>query len=131
MIDEEKVILMTKMARYEKNQGRKNMNIVNYFRSDYIGFQVLKAVICATISFFLVFAIYLFYNFEDLMADIYKMDLMEMGKSIIIVFLATVGIYAVACYAVYAFRYSKAKKELKEYYMNLRQLDNMGSRGTK
>lgn len=130
MVDEEKVRLMTKLASYEKHEGKKNMNIVNFFRSDYIGFQVLKGIISSIISFFAIFVIYIFYNFESLMADIYKIDLMEMGKSIIIIFVATVGAYAVICYVIYAYRYSKARKELKEYYVGLRKLDNM-SRGSK
>ena len=128
MVDEKKVILMTRLAAYEKHQGRKNLNIVNYFRNDYISFQVLKAVIAATISFVAVFAIYVFYNFENLMSDIYKIDFMEEGKSLLINYLVCVGVYAVICFAVYAHRYSKAKKELKEFYTGLRLLENMNSR---
>lgn len=128
MIDEEKVILMTKLASFEKREGRKDNNILSYFRSDYIGFQILKAVIAGTISFFAVLVLYVFYNFETLMADIYKMDFMEMGKSIITIYLIVIGIYAVLCYVLYTYRYSKAKRRLKTYYMNLRKLDNMNSR---
>ena len=36
MLNEEKVILMTQMASYEENEGKKNMAIGRYFRSDYI-----------------------------------------------------------------------------------------------
>ena len=75
MIKEEKVILMTKLASYESGKGKKDINILNYFRGDYIGFQILKSVIAATVSFFAVFAVYVFYNFETLIQDIYKMDL--------------------------------------------------------
>ena len=125
MINKEKVILMTRLASFEQHEGKKNMNIVNYFRSDYIGFQVLKAIIAATVSFVLVAVVYLLYNFENLMADIYKLDLMETGKKIIILYLCTVGIYAVIAYAIYTYRYSKAKKKLKQYYANLRRLENM------
>ena len=119
MINEEKVILMTKLAAFEKREGRKDNNILSYFRSDYIGFQILKAVIAGTISFFAVLVVYVFYNFETLMADIYKMDFMEMGKSIVTIYLIVIGIYAVLCYILYAYRYSKAKRRLKTYYMNL------------
>ena len=35
MLNEEKVILMTQMASYEENEGKKNMAIGRYFRSDY------------------------------------------------------------------------------------------------
>lgn len=128
MINEEKVILMTRMASYEAGQGKKDINILNYFRGDYIGFQVLKAVIAATISFFAVFALYAFYNFETLMQDIYKMDLLEFGKSIIILYLCVVGAYGVISYVIYASRYNKAKKSLKTYYSNLKKLAGMYDR---
>ena len=42
MLNEEKIILMTQMASYEENEGKKNMAIGRYFRSDYIAIQVLK-----------------------------------------------------------------------------------------
>ena len=128
MIDKEKVILMTKLAAFEKNEGKKNMNIVNYFRSDYIGFQVLKAIIAATLSYALVLSVYVFYHFEDLMADIYKMDLLATGKSLIIMYLCLAGGYVVIAYMVYTYRYYKAKRNLKDYYVGLRKLENMNGK---
>ncbi len=125
MINEEKVILMTKLASYESHKGKKDIAIVNYFRNDYIGFQVLKSVIAATISFLALFAVYVLYNFEDLMQDIYKMDLLEFGKSIVILYLCVVGAYGIISYAVFASRYSRANKSLKKYYSNLRRLSGM------
>ena len=64
MMNEEKVILMTRLASYESNEGKKDISIVNYFKGDYIGFQILKSVIAATIAFFALFGVYIFYNFE-------------------------------------------------------------------
>ena len=40
MLNEEKIILMTQMASYEENEGKKNMAIGRYFRSDYIAIQL-------------------------------------------------------------------------------------------
>ena len=129
MINEEKVIMMTHMASFEKSHEQKDMNIVNYFRTDYIGFQVLKSIIAATLSFMAVAVVYLFYNFERLMSEIYNMDLVEEGKKYLTMYLVVVGVYAVICYFVYAYRYSKAKKELKDFYLNLRKLSKFESRG--
>lgn len=125
MLNEEKVIMMTKLAAFEQREGKKNLNIVNYFRNDYIGFQVLKSVIASTISFLAVFVIYLFYNFESLMHDIYRLDLMEFGKSVVILYLCITGAYGVITYVVYANRYTRAKRKLKHYYAKLRTLENM------
>ncbi len=125
MINEEKVILMTRMASYEEHEGKKDISIIHYFRGDYIGFQVLKSVIAATISFLALFAVYLFYNFEELMQDIYSMDLLAFGKNVIILYLCTIGAYAVISYVMFASRYSKARKSLKHYYDNLKKLSGM------
>ncbi|MCM1127423.1 MAG: hypothetical protein NC429_13245 [Lachnospiraceae bacterium] len=125
MINEEKVILMTRMASYEEHEGKKDISITHYFRGDYIGFQVLKSVIAATISFFALFAVYLFYNFEELMQDIYQMDLLSFGKNVIVLYLCIVGAYGVISYVVFASRYSRARKSLKHYYDNLKKLSGM------
>ncbi len=125
MLNEERIILMTKMASYEANEGKKNVAIGSYFRGDYIGWQVLKSIISATIAFVVVFGMYIYYDFEAFMTDIYKMDLIEFARHILSMYLWTTGIYAVIAYVVYMIRYMKAMKSLKLYYMNLRKLAGM------
>lgn len=127
MLNEERVILMTKLASYEANDGRRNVAIGSYFRSDYIGWQVLKSIISATIAFIVVFAMYIFYDFEIFMMDIYKMDLLEFGINVLKKYAWVVGGYAVLSYFVYSYRYAKARKSLRLYYMNLRKLSGMYS----
>ncbi len=125
MLNEERVILMTKLASYEAGEGKKNVAIGSYFRSDYIGWQVLKSIISASIAFVVVFAMYIFYDFEVFMMDIYKMDLLEFCKNVLTWYAAVVGGYAVLSYIIYTYRYSKARKSLRLYYKNLRKLANM------
>ena len=125
MLNEKRIILMTKMASYEVNEGKKNVAIGSYFRSDYIGWQVLKSIISSTIAFIVVFGMYIFYDFELFMIDIYKMDLLEFAKRVFTLYLWTIGVYAVVSYVVYTIRYTKAIKSLKVYYINLRKLSDM------
>ena len=127
MLNEERVILMTKLASYEANEGKRNVAIGNYFRSDYIGWQILKSIISATIAFVVVFAMYIYYDFEIFMMDIYKMDLLEFGKNVLKNYVIAVLVYSLISYVVYAYRYSRARKSLKLYYMNLRKLASMYS----
>ncbi len=122
MLNEERIRLMTKMASYEANEGKKNVSIGSYFRGDYIGLQVIKSVISGTIGFFIIFAVYLGYDLETFMTEIYKMDLFLVGKNVVIAYLIFVGVYAIISYAVYTYRYTKAKKSLKLYYNNLKKL---------
>ncbi len=131
MLNEERIKLMTKMACYEADEGRKNVAIGNYFRGDYIGLQVIKSIISATIAYAILFAMFIFYDFEDFMANIYKMDLLGFAKSVIMYYLIFTLGYALISYGVYTYRYMKARKSLKIYYNNLKKLAYMYDRETK
>lgn len=129
MLNEEKVILMTKMASYEEHEGKKNMEIGNYFRSDYIAVQVLKSIFCATVAFVLIFALFIFYDFEIFMQDIYKMDLVGFAKTILMYYGITVVVYGGVSYGICTYRYTRAKKSLKLYYQNLKKLGSLYEEG--
>lgn len=131
MLNEERIRLMTKMACYEADEGKKNVAIGNYFRGDYIGLQVIKSIISATIAYVIIFAMFIFYDFEDFMANIYKMDLFGFAKSVIMYYLIFTLVYALIAYGVYTYRYTKARKSLKIYYNNLKKLAYMYDRETK
>ncbi len=122
MLSQERIKLMTKMAAYEENEGKKYMSIGSYFRSDYMGMQILYSAICATIGFLLVFGFWVYYNFETLMQDIYKKDLISLGRQVLLYYVIFVVAYSLITYIIYSFRYSRAKRSLKRYYRHLKQL---------
>lgn len=125
MLNEERVILMTHMASYECGEGKKNVKIGNYFRSDYIAVQVLKSFICGSVAFAVIFAIYIFYDFEVFMQDLYKMDLLAFAENVLIYYAVTVAGYCVLTYIICTYRYAKAKNSLKCYYHNLKKLGSL------
>lgn len=125
MLNEERIILMTRMAAYEAKEGKKNMAIGKYFRSEYISIQVIKAVISATIAFAIGFALFIFYDFEALMQDIYKMDLIAFARNVLIYYAVVVVGYGGIAYVICSYRYAKAKKSLKRYSHNLKKLSSL------
>lgn len=122
MLSQERIKLMTKMAAYEENEGKKYMSIGSYFRSDYMGMQVIRSVICGTLAFFLLAGLYVYYHFETMMQDIYKMDLLLLGRRVLFYYIVFIAAYSVIAYVIYSFRYSRAKRSLKHYYYHLKQL---------
>ena len=67
MLDKNKIILMTALSVYEEKDGKNDLSINNYFRGDYIGFEVLKGALYGTVAFAIVFAMYMLYDlFEKL-----------------------------------------------------------------
>ena len=125
MLNEERVILMTQLAAYEAGEGKQNVKIGNYFRSDYIAVQVLKSIVSASIAFALVFALYVFYDFENFMQNLYKIDLIAFARDVLIWYGVTVVSYSVATYIGCTYRYSKVRRSLKRYYHNLKKLNSL------
>lgn len=125
MLNEQRIILMTRLASYEKGEGRKNVKIGNFFRSDYIAIQILKSVVSATLVFGIVFAMYVLYDFEAFMQDLYKIDLFVFARNVVTYYAAFVLGYGILTYIVGTWRYAKAKKSLKSYYHNLKKLGAM------
>lgn len=125
MLNEERVRLMTRMASYEAGEGKKNIKIGEYFRVDFISAQLLKSIVYSSLSFLIGLCLYVLYDFENFMENIYKIDLLDFAKSMLTYYIVFVVIFAVITYVVYAVRYHKAKKKLKAYYGNLKKLSAM------
>ena len=122
MINESKVILMTKLASYETGEGKKYLAVCRYFRSDYISMQILKAILSGTVAFCIVIGMALLYDFDAFLKDLYKIDLLQTGKDLVVVYLITVGFYVVIVYFVSLYRYNRARQSLRTYYGNLKKL---------
>ena len=123
MLNEERIRLMTRMESYTENEGKKNMQIGNYFRGDFISLQILKSVINVTIAYVICVALYILYNFETFLQEIYKMDLLGFAKQLLLYYAVVVVIYGLITYLVYTLKYSKVRKSLKNYYNNLKKIN--------
>lgn len=122
MLDENRIRLMTRMASYEENEGKKTIPIAQYFRGDYVSYNVVKTVIGVTIAFVVVSAAYIYYHMEAMLSDIYKFDLVTVGKNLLMIYLIVIGIYFLIALVVYSIRYDNAKKSLNDYYQALRKI---------
>lgn len=133
MLNEERVILMTRLASYEAGEGKQNVAIGKYFRSDYIRMQTIKSIIYGTITFFIILFLVALADVESFMGDIYQMDLFEYGKQILLWYLAFVGGYGLLSFVLYTVRYRRARRNLKIYFNNLKKLgamyQNQGPKG--
>ncbi|MCR5507236.1 MAG: hypothetical protein K6F34_00975 [Lachnospiraceae bacterium] len=125
MLNEDRIALMTKMAAYESGQGKRDISVSGFFRGDYISFQVLKSALCATVGFALVVAMYILYDLEGFLTDFYKMDVAAFVRDIAVKYAVVLVIYLLISYLVYAYRFSKAKKHMKKYLSELKQLEEM------
>ncbi len=125
MIDTERVRIMTQLASYEKREEKRAQNTGNFFRGDYIGWELLKSFICGTLAFMIVVGILLFSDFETLLQDIYQIDLLEHGKRVLKIYCIYMGVFLAGTYVASAYRFSKARKSLRTYFKGLKKLGKM------
>ncbi|MBR1893510.1 MAG: hypothetical protein IJ815_08270, partial [Lachnospiraceae bacterium] len=72
MLDKDKIILMTRMASYEATEGKKMIPIAEYFRSDYVGFNIIKSAVSVTLAFIVIVSVYLVCNADKFISEFYE-----------------------------------------------------------
>lgn len=126
MINEEKVATMTRMAAYEKRQGRRDEEICSYFRNDYVGFQLLKTWIYTTIAFAILVGIYAVYRIDAIMERFYSLSvdgIWDLGKRMALAYVILCAIYLAITWIVSHVTYSKAFKETVLFDKMLTEID--------
>lgn len=125
MINKNKVILMTRMASYEENEGKTDLGICGYFRSDYLSVACLKAIFSATISFGFVFGIYMLYHVDEYMEQIYEMDILGFITQILKYYAEFTIAYVLLVYLIFTVRHAGASRRIKIYHKSLAKLKKM------
>ena len=129
MVDERKVRLMTRLARYEQREGREALRINKFYRSDYIGLALLRNFFMTTIGYGLLVLLVVGYYSDYLMDYIYKMDLQVFAVVLVAGYVVVLAAYSAVTYVVYSVRLARAKKSVRSYYLKLGELEKM-TRGT-
>ena len=74
MVNNEKIRLMTKLAVYENAEGKDDMRVANYFRSDYIRHEILKTILAVTLGTIILVAVVLCYQMEYLLDNAFVLS---------------------------------------------------------
>ena len=118
VLNENKVKMMTKMAIYEKNEGRKMLRTAKYFKGDFIAFGILKTLITTTFAI-----MYVLCNAEGLVENINSMDYLAFGRRVAIYYIGMLVIFTVIAAVVYNVQYECSRKGLKKYFSRLNKLE--------
>ena len=105
MLNENKVKMMTKIAIYEKNEGKTMLKTAKYFKGDFIAFGILKTIITTTIAFVIIVLLYVLCNAEGLMNQINSMDYMALGRKVAVYYVLMLIIFTAIAAAVYNYKY--------------------------
>lgn len=122
MVNEEKVRIMTKLAAYEKGEGKDYLPISKYYRTDYIGLALIKNFFLISIAYVALAGLVSLYFLDELLENIHKMNLVSLGVKVVVGYVLLLVAYSVIVYVVQTVKYSRAKKGIKNYYMQLGRL---------
>ncbi len=125
MLDEKRIRQMTKLAFFEKEEEKNALRIGRYFRSDYIGKELLKNFIQASIGYVLVVVVMALYHIEWLVDEIDTVDLQVAAGCLIASYLCFLAVYSIAVYVISTICYQRAQKKLKGYGKELDELQRM------
>lgn len=125
MIDQERVRLMMKIARYENGEGVEDFRIRKYYRSDYTALQLIKTWILTTLGYGLLLGLVIAGNVEFLLDNIDSMNLKVLFSWILIGYIILMGAYFAAVYISSVIRYNRARRNVKSYLDALEKISGM------
>lgn len=125
MLNEERIRLMTKMASYEAGEGKEHMPIKQYYRKDYISYEMIKTFVTSTIAFGILFLCWVIYKMDDLAEFLAGKELPDLAISILIKYAVFICIYQVIAYFVYSRRYKEATASMRKYYATLKKVERL------
>jgi len=125
MLNEERIRLMTKMAAYEAGEGKENLPVKQYYRKDYVGYEMLKTFLTSTISFGILFVCWLVYKMEDMTEFLRGRYLPELARWLIVRYVIFICVYQVIAFIVYTRRYKRATASVREYYTTLKKVEKL------
>ncbi len=122
MLNEDRIKAMIKLARYEKGEKKKNIQIADYYRLDYVSLNVIISLLWMTVGYVIVAGGFILLNLETVMIGINE----ERISTLMVMFFGGL----LLCWAIggiisgtyFLNKYNYAKKEAKKYYQGLNEL---------
>ena len=122
MLDEKKICLMTKLARFESRTGKESLRIIRHHRGDYIGMGLLRNFFETTLGYLLVWGVIIAYNMDYLLDNLHKVKIFVVVVEFIVGYLIFLIVYSVITWIKRRRQYEQAREEVEQYYNGLEEL---------
>ena len=122
MINNRKARLMTKLAIYEKREGKEDIRLSKYYKTDYVRYEMLKSVVAVTFGYLIILAMVVLYKSEYLIREAVNLNYYGIAKQVIGIYILILTVYIAASILGYSIYYSMSRKRLAKYFRMLRRL---------
>lgn len=131
MINQERVKQLYKIALYEQKEEKKYEVTGRFYKSDFIGKEVIKSIFSGTIAYGLMVVMWVIVNLEELAQMLVNFEILEVALKLGLLYVGFLVIYLFATILVYNIRYNKGRKKLEEYMQHLKVVNKMYERDEK
>lgn len=115
----------------KKQKKKKHRQVGFYFRSDYIGKELIKSFFTGTLAYILFFGLWAIANWERFMESLNNVEIASSIVMTIVLYIGFMAMYLFATLMLYTNRYAESKKKLAEYKENLKVINQMYDREEK
>jgi hypothetical protein len=116
---------MTKLALYEGKEGKEDIRLSKYYKTDYVRYEIIKSIICATLGYALILLLIFLYRSEYIIANAVTLDYKSIGVYILGIYIMIVSAYGLGTAVAYSIKYDRSRKKLSRYYKLLQRLSKI------
>lgn len=131
MVNEDRVKKLYKIAIYEQNEEKDHRQAGQFYRSDYVGKEVIKSFFSGTFAYGIIAVLWMMSNWSLVLYEINTLEIVDTIVVMIVYYVVFMIIYMFATVMVYFFRYKHSKKKLENYVDDLKVAYNMFEREEK
>lgn len=124
MLDQRKIICMTKLSLFEKGKGKQDLKLAKYEKSDYIRLELLKTVAAVTTALFILTVMFLIYKVEYFLKQAATMQYDKFLLLVLAGYLLVLLISEFVTFFAASSRFRASRKRLGTYDRDLRTLRN-------
>lgn len=125
MLNEKKVKLMTKIAIYEKNEGKELQIASKSFKVDYVTLNMLYTAVATTIGYILMVLLYILANLEALFINVSETNFPILIGNVVKYYVICMVVFLVIALFFYSYKYDKAFKSLKTDFSDWKNLSKI------
>lgn len=125
MLNNNKIRMMTKLAVYESKVGKEDIHLSKYYKTDYVRYQVLKSIICATVGYALILVLLFLYKSEYIIKNAVTLDYKTIGINTLGIYIIIIAVYGLGSMVGYSFKYDLSRKKLARYFKMLKRLQKI------
>ncbi len=125
MLNNDRIRLMTKLALYEGKEGKEDIRLSKYYKMDYVRYEIIKSIICATIGYALILVLIVLYKSEYLIGKAVTLDYKGINTYVLVIYIMIIAVYGLSTAVIASMKYNKSRKKLGKYYKLLKHLNKL------